>query len=578
MPDSKVCSQCHAEIPPDAPGELCPACLLARDEAAFTRQQLAELNAAFPQLELIELIGRGGMGEVYKARQKRLNRLVALKILPPPFGRDDGLTARFLREAQALASLNHPHIVTVHDFGESEGLCYFVMEFIDGTDLKRLIDSKSLTPAEALAIVPQICDALQYAHHEGVVHRDIKPGNILLDKKGRVKVADFGLAKIVRAENLDPHLTLSGQALGTPLYMAPEQREHPLEVDHRADIYSLGVVLYEMLTGELPVGRFQLPSEKVQVDVRLDEVVLRSLEKDRERRYQHVSEVKTRVEQVSNAPGAAPPPGLAPPAKAGAGFLATASLRFAPGVYAACFGAGVVAWLLILLAWNGGVWSVALACVLSAGLLVALLTRLRAGFPLAEANWRGRSRGSRLKHLGAAWLYGALGVWLLTVAGSQQWERLLWNPAAVTPEEFLTRYRGDEHKLLRQLPALRENMVETDLDRVGFSWSAGWILAFYNSPSIRSFGAFPVGGSAVLGFLLVAAVAGCLFDPRGKDGKPRYGWPPAYGFAAAVLAAGAILFEGQFLSFAISRSGNLTLLHWECATDRRGSLVKEELE
>lgn len=305
MSDPKLCPQCQAPIPLDAPGELCPACLLARDEEAFKKQQLVELNAAFPQFELIELLGRGGMGEVYKARHKQLNRVVAIKILPPPFGKDDGLTARFLREAQALASLNHPNIVTVHDFGETEGLCYFVMEFIDGTDLKRVIETKALTPARALAIVPQICDALQFAHDEGVVHRDIKPGNILLDKKGRVKVADFGLAKIVRAENLDPHLTLSGQTLGTPVYMAPEQREHPLDVDHRADIYSLGVVFYEMLTGEVPVGRFQLPSEKVQVDVRLDEVVLRSLEIQPERRYQHVSEVKTDVEHVNLTPAGA---------------------------------------------------------------------------------------------------------------------------------------------------------------------------------------------------------------------------------------------------------------------------------
>ncbi len=131
------------------------------------------------------------------------------------------------------------------------------------------------------------------------MHRDIKPENILIDKKGRVKIADFGLAKLLGHEPLDAHLTAAGASVGTPSYMAPEQLEHPEEVDHRADIYSLGVVIYEMLTGELPLGRFALPSAKAQVDVRLDEVVLRSLEKDVTRRYQHVSDVQNDVENIS---------------------------------------------------------------------------------------------------------------------------------------------------------------------------------------------------------------------------------------------------------------------------------------
>ena len=144
--------------------------------------------------------------------------------------------------------------------------------------------------------MPQICEALQYAHDKGVVHRDIKPENILLDKEGRVKIADFGIAKLVGREAKDSTLTGAGQIVGTPQYMAPEQIEHPLEVDHRADIYSLGVVFYQMLTGELPIGRFAPPSKKVQIDVRLDEVVLRALEKEPEQRYQQASQVKTEVE------------------------------------------------------------------------------------------------------------------------------------------------------------------------------------------------------------------------------------------------------------------------------------------
>jgi serine/threonine protein kinase len=159
--------------------------------------------------------------------------------------------------------------------------------------------------------VPQICEALQYAHDQGVVHRDIKPENILLDKRGQVKIADFGLAKLLGQEAADSALTGSRQVMGTPHYMAPEQMEKPLAVDHRADIYSLGVVFYEMLTGELPLGRFAPPSQRVHVDVRLDEVVFRALEKEPERRYQHASEVKTEVESIttgtqSTAPKAGP--------------------------------------------------------------------------------------------------------------------------------------------------------------------------------------------------------------------------------------------------------------------------------
>ena len=159
-----------------------------------------------------------------------------------------------------------------------------------------------MKPAEALKIVPQICDALQFAHDEGIVHRDIKPENILLDKKGRVKIADFGLAKLLGKTPHDMSLTGTQQVMGTLHYMAPEQIEGARDVDHRADIYSLGVTFYEMLTGELPIGRFAAPSKKVQIDVRLDEVVLRSLEKEPEQRYQHASEIKTEMETIARSP------------------------------------------------------------------------------------------------------------------------------------------------------------------------------------------------------------------------------------------------------------------------------------
>ncbi len=321
MAERPPCPQCGGEMPADTPEGLCPQCLLkaavesrggsqADSEPApttppggrFVPPEPAELDAHFPQLEILELLGVGGMGAVYKARQPGLDRLVALKILPPEVGRDPAFAERFAREARALAKLSHPNIVAVHDSGQANGYYYFVMEFVEGANLRQMIQGGQLKPEEALAIVPQICEALQFAHDEGVVHRDIKPENILVDTKGRVKIADFGLAKLLGKAQADFTLTGTQQVMGTPHYMAPEQMEKPLEVDHRADIYSLGVVFYEMLTGELPIGRFAPPSKKVEVDVRLDEVVLRALENEPERRYQQVSEVKTDVETISRGP------------------------------------------------------------------------------------------------------------------------------------------------------------------------------------------------------------------------------------------------------------------------------------
>src|SRR5881227_864386 len=224
------------------------------------------------------------MGFVFKARQPKIERLVALKILPQSLAADPAFAERFTREGRVLARLNHPNIVTIHDFGQANGYFYLLMEFVDGVNLRQAMKAGRFTPAQALAVVPKICEALEFAHSEGVLHRDIKPENILLDSKGRVKIADFGIAKLIGEPQADAHLTAIGGTLGTPHYMAPEQVEKPSSVDHRADIYSLGVVFYEMLTGELPIGKFQPPSQKVQVDVRLDDVVLHALEKEPSRR------------------------------------------------------------------------------------------------------------------------------------------------------------------------------------------------------------------------------------------------------------------------------------------------------
>jgi len=316
---ARWCPTCGADLPRDAPEGLCPRCLLkeafrspppsvsppkmgtgtAPHQGSFTAPSLTDLAQRFPQLEIIDLLGQGGMGAVYKARQTKLDRTVALKILPPEAGTDSAFADRFTREARSLAKLSHPNIVAVHDFGEAGGLFYLLMEYVDGLNLRQLMQAGRIEPQQALAIIGQICDALQYAHDEGIVHRDIKPENILLDQRGRVKIADFGLAKLLDRTAVDYTLTGTQQVMGTPHYMAPEQMEKPLTVDHRADIYSLGVLFYEMLTGELPLGRFALPSEKAGTDARLDEIVLHALEKEPDRRYQRVSELKTQLESLS---------------------------------------------------------------------------------------------------------------------------------------------------------------------------------------------------------------------------------------------------------------------------------------
>jgi serine/threonine-protein kinase len=267
----------------------------------FEPPSVGRLAELFPALEILELIGAGGMGAVYKARQSGLDRLVALKILPEEFGHDVKFALRFTREARTLAKLSHPNIVSVYEFGNVDDTYYFLMEFVDGSTLRDVVKAGQLAPQHALAIVPHLCDALQYAHDKHVIHRDIKPENILIAMDGSVKIADFGLSRILENESEQEALTGTHQVMGTPRYMAPEQLEGSRGVDHRADIYSLGVVFYEMLTGELPIGRFAAPSKKVEIDVRLDEVVLRTLEKEPQRRYQHASQIKSDVQSITSS-------------------------------------------------------------------------------------------------------------------------------------------------------------------------------------------------------------------------------------------------------------------------------------
>ncbi|MDF1813950.1 MAG: serine/threonine-protein kinase [Verrucomicrobiales bacterium] len=259
---------------------------------------LEQMQNLFPRLEVLELLGAGGMGAVFKARQKKLDRMVAVKILNQGLSGDPEFIARFEREARAMARLDHPNIVTIYDFGEREGFYFFIMEYVDGGDLRKLIQQKKAAPAVVLDLIPQICEAVQFAHDEGITHRDIKPANILLDQKGRVKVADFGLAKIVEGD-ADSFQTMAGAGMGTPFYMAPEQMTDADTVDQRADIYSLGVVIYQLITGNLPQGDFPLPSKSVpEISTRMDNAIMRAMAQDPDLRFSEVKDLFEALEIV----------------------------------------------------------------------------------------------------------------------------------------------------------------------------------------------------------------------------------------------------------------------------------------
>lgn len=313
------CPTCHTPIAGNAPGGFCPSCLLreASEEVVSGKSpapSLPEMAEAFPELEILELIGQGGMGFVYKARQRELDRIVALKILSPELSSDPSFEERFSREARVLGKLQHPNVVSIYEQGKSGGFFYLMMEYVDGVNLRQAMAAGRFPPEQALALIPGICDALQAAHTQGIWHRDIKPENILLDQNGQVKIVDFGIARIVGDPQRNFTLTRTGGVLGSAAYMAPEQHESPRDVDHRADIYSLGVVIYEMLTGELPLGRFPDPSSRTEVNRLVDAIVLRTLEKERERRQQSVDEVKTGLVEAGDrsieAPQDSPEEGL----------------------------------------------------------------------------------------------------------------------------------------------------------------------------------------------------------------------------------------------------------------------------
>jgi serine/threonine protein kinase len=276
----------------------------AADLLGWRPPSLETLQRQLHGYAVTTFLARGGMGAVYRGEQISLGRQVAIKILPPQLRSLDPMYAqRFTQEARAMGRLNHPCIVSVYDFGEmADGTLYFIMEYIDGTDVAQMVSTqRRLTSLHAISITAHVCDALDYAHQNGVVHRDIKPANVMVGYDGRVKVADFGLAK--SKQHANSSLTISGHVMGTPHFVAPEALTLGVEVDHRADIYAVGVMLYQMLTGKLPQGLFEMPSKLVNgLDPRYDEIVASAMRDDRERRYQHVTDLRRALNAILTKP------------------------------------------------------------------------------------------------------------------------------------------------------------------------------------------------------------------------------------------------------------------------------------
>ena len=272
------------------------------------------VGRSFGPYSIEKHIGSGGMGEVYLAQDVRLGRRVALKLLDSTLTADRQSRERFLREARLASALDHPNICTIHDVGEAEGRPFIAMQYIEGKTLRRLIDGRPLPLDSLLSITLQIADALSAAHERGIVHRDIKSGNIIVTPQGQVKVLDFGLARLIEwsSEESDQNLTMTGQVMGTPASMSPEQARGE-RVDHRSDIFSFGCVLYEMATGQIPFkGRSSAdvisalltqphtPAVALNKDIqlRLSSVIDRALAKEPEDRYQSVQEMKPHLRQV----------------------------------------------------------------------------------------------------------------------------------------------------------------------------------------------------------------------------------------------------------------------------------------
>jgi serine/threonine protein kinase len=243
-------------------------------------------------------IGQGGIAEIFKGRQESLDRDVAIKILSSKLTSDPDIVRRFERESLVIARLSHPNIVHIIDKGVAAGRYYFVMDYIDGTSLRQVIDSPQIELKTKLDMIVQVCKALDYAHKNGIIHRDIKPSNVLIDRQGNALVADFGIAQIVGAP--ESEMTSADVVMGTVAYMSPEQKVSSTNVDQTTDIYSVGVMLYEILVGKKPLGHFKLPSEAdPATNPKFDAIILKCLAQEAKDRFQRAVELKDAVLEVT---------------------------------------------------------------------------------------------------------------------------------------------------------------------------------------------------------------------------------------------------------------------------------------
>lgn len=315
-----TCRECGAKTVSEAPERLCFSCQIARaaesgdsefffdeaDDSTVFDGLEERLAAAVDSIRVESEIGRGSMGVVFRAVQTKLERPVAVKVMPSWPGADDNFAERFLAEGRAMARLHHAHIVTIHDFGQTDcGLSYIVMEYVDGESLAGIAERGAVPPEQFVHVIAQVADALSYAHDLDIVHRDMKPDNILVDSTGRAKIADFGIAKLEGPRHA-ARLTKTHQILGTPLYMAPEQALASRAVDHRADLYALGVMLHEGLTGELPGKDPEPPSATSKIDHRVDELVASLLVKDPADRESSAANVSRTCAEIARTWSTAP--------------------------------------------------------------------------------------------------------------------------------------------------------------------------------------------------------------------------------------------------------------------------------
>lgn len=262
--------------------------------STFTPPSIETLQEKFPTYRIESFIAQGGMGAVYLARQISLDRPVAIKILPMEFGDDENYRTSFETEAKAMARLNHSNLVGIYDFGDLDGLLYIVMEYVPGRSLHDTAHGQKVDQLEAARLIVDMSDGLAHAHSAGMLHRDIKPANVLIDDEVRPKIVDFGLARPMG----DDHS--GGVVFGTPGYTAPEVLNNPYSVDQRSDIFSMGVMLYELLTGMLPGDPFVPASQVSQSDYRFDAIVAKAIHPDPSQRYASADDLKSDLEKLIN--------------------------------------------------------------------------------------------------------------------------------------------------------------------------------------------------------------------------------------------------------------------------------------